>query len=139
MSNFLALSQSQRDLVEDLNTQLIRVQIHIKRQELRAATKRLEIVFQELASLERRASLPTEYMLVGLNIGLLTGGRSILRGRVPAALLGAAAGWCFGQSVAHKNQRELHTIRDHALFLLDGIARQTSQPEPRAQESGTQD
>ena len=101
MSNFLKLTSQIENRLGHYATRLFRIESHLRQGDTRAARQRLEGFFEELESFENEIEFPFEATVIGSQIGFLSGKGSILRGRLPAALLGGVAGWLFGQSTAH--------------------------------------
>ncbi len=98
MANFIDLSATQDQRVDYFTARLYRIEVHIRRGEERAARAQLDGLLEELVTFKRDIAFPGEYVIAGANVGLLSGRGSWARGRLPAAVMGAALGWLFGQS-----------------------------------------
>ena len=57
------------------------------------------------------------FVIAGANIGLLSGKGSWLRGRLPAVVLGATAGWMAGQASVMRNRRYIEELVIHSQQL----------------------
>ena len=133
MTSFLDLASQQDHRVEHYAARLYRIEIHIRRQERRAARAQLQGMAQELQQLERDMELPTEFVLAGANLGLLSGKGSMVRGRLPAAAFGALAGWLFGQASTVDRRRLLRELLIQTLMLedqLDALERELARQPP---------
>jgi hypothetical protein len=96
MANFLDSSSDTDRRIGDFATRLFRVESHIRRGERRAARAQLNGMLDELDLLAREIELPLETIIVGAQLGFFSGG-SLTRGRIPGAIIGACAGWMYGQ------------------------------------------
>lgn len=96
MANFLDSSADTDRRIGDFATRLFRIESHIRRGERRAARAQLNGMLDELEVLAREIELPLETIIVGAQLGFFSGG-SVTRGRIPGAILGACAGWMYGQ------------------------------------------
>lgn len=113
MANFIKLTNAQNHRVDELASRLTRIEIHVRRGELRAARARIRGFYDDAAMLLQDMELPLEFVVAGANVGALSGKGSALRGRIPAAIIGAAAGWMVGQASLLKQER----------FIADLVAR----------------
>jgi hypothetical protein len=98
VANFIDLSASQDQRVDYFTARLYRIEVHLRREEERAARAQLDGLLEELVEFKRDIAFPGEYVIAGANVGLLSGKGSLVRGRLPALLVGAAAGWLYGQA-----------------------------------------
>lgn len=121
MTNFLDLANQQDHRVEHYAARLYRIEIHLRRKERRAARAQLDNMVLELQDLERELELPLEFVLAGANLGLLSGKGSTLRGRLPATLLGVAAGWLFGQAATVEKRRLVRELLIQTLLLEEQL------------------
>ncbi len=117
MANFVALSKSYQARIDELAAQLTRIEIHVRRNERRAARARLNMLYGDMEAVLNELSFPMDFMLAGANLGLLSGKGSLLRGRLPAAALGAVAGWMAGQAAVLHQRRFAEAILERALDL----------------------
>ncbi|MFW5966570.1 MAG: hypothetical protein ACOCV2_03575 [Persicimonas sp.] len=117
MSNFLKLNAQIEGRIGQYATRLLRVEAHLRRGEKRAALARLDGLYDEIEEYMRELEFPTEMVLVGAQIGLLSGKGSFVRGRLPGALIGAVAGWMYGQSSTTKHHRQLAEIAQRAALI----------------------
>ena len=126
MANFIKLTAAQNHRVDELSSRLTRIEIHLRRGELRAAHARILGFYEDAEGLLRDLDLPLEFILAGANVGALSGKGSLVRGRLPAALLGAVAGWMVGQASVLKQERfigELVRRVQEIELLLEEAAR----------------
>ena len=72
--------------------------MHLRRKEERAARAQLDGLLEELVAFKQDIAFPAEYVIAGANVGLLSGKGSLMRGRFPAVIVGAVAGWLYGQA-----------------------------------------
>ncbi|CAN0525258.1 unnamed protein product, partial [Laminaria digitata] len=124
VANFIALSNNHKQRVDELAARLARIEIHIRRGEKRAARARLIGFYEEADALLAELELPLDFVLAGANVGLLSGKGSWLRGRLPATLLGATAGWLAGQASVAKQRRFIGELVMHSHSLHDVLAPQ---------------
>ncbi len=108
MANFLESSAHTDRQVTDFAQRLFRIEAHIRRGEKRAAKAQLEGFLLDLAQFTEEIEVPIEAMIIGAQLGFFSGGG--VRGRLPAAVLGAMAGWLYGQQSALSYQRDLEAI-----------------------------
>lgn len=133
MTSFLALASQQDHRVEHYAARLYRIEIHLRRNERRAARAQLDHMALELQDLERDLELPFEFILAGANLGLLSGKGSSLRGRLPATLFGVAAGWLFGQAATMDRRRLVRELLIQTLLLeehLEELERSSEKAKP---------
>lgn len=120
-----------------LSREIIRVEAHMRRGEWRAARARLGGLRAQLDMSDANASAANQLTVIGAQIGLMSGGSDWLRGRLPAALLCAAGGWLYGQSMLESQRRELRELRAHAealtLQVEDALSNANSSPSESAQ------
>ncbi len=128
MANFLKLTSQVETRLGEYATRLLRVEAHVRQGDLRAATHRLEGFVQELEEFERDLEFPFEMVLVGTQLGFLAGKGSWLRGRLPAALIGGAAGWLFGQSTAHTYKQTIEELKLRAQAIALQLEEATAPP-----------
>ena len=105
----------------DVSREILRIESHLRRGEHRAATARIDGVRQRLNSLREELDTPMQLTVVGFQLGLLSGGGSWLRGRLPAALLGGIGGWMYGQSALLEHHREIEHLADHLSYLEEQL------------------
>ena len=98
MANFIDLSASQDQRVDYFTARLYRIEVHLRRKEERAARAQLDGLLEELVAFKQDIAFPAEYVIAGANVGLLSGKGSLVRGRLPAVVVGAVAGWLYGQA-----------------------------------------
>jgi hypothetical protein len=108
---------------------LLQIEAHMRRGEHRAARARLEGMADELEAFGRENEFPIAMVLIGGQLGLMSGSGHMLRGRLPGALLGAAAGWLVGHSLSCKHRRYL----DEILERLEIVEKQLESAKPGAQ------
>ena len=117
VANFIALSNNHKQRVDELASRLTRVEIHIRRGEKRAARARLIGFYEEADQLLGELELPLDFVIAGANLGVLSGKGSWLRGRLPALVLGATAGWMAGQASVMKSRRYIEDLVIHSQQL----------------------
>ncbi len=100
----------------DVSREILRIEAHLRRGELRAAGARIDGVRQQLMSLSGESDTAMQMTLVGAQLGLLSGG-NWLRGRVPAAILCGIGGWMYGQSLLSGQRREVQHLAMHVEYL----------------------
>ncbi len=119
MANFLKRRGQIEQRLGQYATRLFRVEAHIRQGEVRAARKRLEGLLEDIEQFERDVKFPAELTIVGAQLGFLSGKGHLLRGRLPAALLGATAGWLYGQSTACEYQDAIDEVKSRVEMLGD--------------------
>lgn len=124
--------------VGDASREILRIEAHIRRGELRAASARIDGVRRQLAGLKSHSDTALQLAAVGAQLGLLSGGGSWLRGRIPAALLCAAGGWMFGQSMLLDVEREIDALLDHVSYLEEQTAEPSDTESSRAGSAATE-
>lgn len=121
----------------DLSREILRIEAHLRRGEARAASARIDGVRDRLQGLRQEVDTPLQLTLVGAQLGLLSGGGSWLRGRLPAALLGGVGGWMYGQSVLLGHHRELDQLADHVDYLDEQLSGLQSSEGAEASETSS--
>jgi len=111
MSNFLKLASQIENRLGHYATRLFRIEAHLRQGDTRAARHRLDGFLEDLEALERDVEFPFEMAIVGSQVGFLSGKGAILRGRLPAALLGGVLGWLFGHSTAHSYRDAIQELK----------------------------
>jgi hypothetical protein len=134
MANFLKLTSQTESRLGQYATRLFRVEAHLRQGEKRAARRRLEGFAEELEEFERELEFPLEMMIVGGQLGFFSGKGSILRGRIPGAILGTVAGWFFGQSTACSYREAIDELKMRVRVLEIELLKQ-SQEEAEAPAS----
>lgn len=112
MGNFIDTAADFEHRLGELSATLFRVESHIRREEFRAATALVNTMLDEFEQLSQDMELPLETVVVGAQLGFFSGG-SLFRGRLPGALIGATAGWLYGQ----------HMLQKHRIFLNELLSR----------------
>lgn len=135
MANFLKLTSQVENRLGHYATRLFRIEAHLRRDETRAATRRLEGFSEELEQFQRDIEFPLEMMIVGAQLGFFSGKGALVRGRIPGAIFGTIAGWFYGQSTACSYREAIDElqIRVEALEaeLLDGDDSESSDSSER--------
>ncbi len=106
----------------EVSREILRIEAHLRRGESRAAGARIAGARDQLRSLRGESDTPLQLLVVGSQLGLLSGGGSWLRGRLPAALLCGVGGWMYGQSILADHQRELEQLSGHLDYLEDHLS-----------------
>src|SRR5690606_5170992 len=83
---------------------LVLIEAHLRRGEFRAAYARLQELAAELLNERDAFEFPMQPVFVAAQMGLLGGRGSLLRGRLPAALLCAVGGWMYGNHLTARRQ-----------------------------------
>lgn len=136
MSNFLKLNNRSELRLGEYAMRLFRIESHISRGELRAATARVAGLADELDAFRREIGFPVEMVLIGSQLGLLSGKGPLLRGRIPGVILGSVAGWFVGHSLTSKTRRSLDELAARVELLEMGLAQEFAR---RAQEAAAQE
>lgn len=116
MANFMDATAEIELRLNDYDLRLSRIEAHLRRGETRAARAQLDGFLEELVEFAREIELPLETIVVGAQLGFFSGGE-FLRGRLPGALLGAAAGWMYGQQVLQRHRRALESLAEKVAAL----------------------
>lgn len=117
MANLIELSDPYEADLDHFSARLYRIKVHKRREELRAARAQLNGLAEELILFLHELELPREYVLVGANVGLFSGKGSWLRGRLPGAAFGAAAGWLVGHAILMRQRRRVRELLEEAILL----------------------
>ncbi|RAL23580.1 hypothetical protein DL240_05320 [Lujinxingia litoralis] len=117
MANLRGPIQQLENELGALSRELVRVEAHIRRGEFRAARARLSGLRTQLELSEDSSGPANQLAVIGAQVGLMSGGSDWLRGRLPAALLCAAGGWLYGQSLLEGRRREMAELRAHVAGL----------------------
>lgn len=104
----------------EVSREILRIESHIRRGEMRAATARIQGARAQLQALQADRETSMQLAIVGAQMGLLSGG-DWLRGRLPAALICGIGGWMYGQSLSNSQSEELEEMEAH-LDRLQSIA-----------------
>ena len=142
MTNFMKLNARSEMRLGEYAMRLVRIESHIGRGELRAARARIAGLADELEDFRREIDFPVEMVLIGSQLGLLSGKGSLLRGRLPGVILGGVAGWFIGHSLTAQNRRYLDEIVARVTLLEIGLAQEFAQrahedaPNPATTASG---
>jgi hypothetical protein len=134
MANFMILSKQLDHRINELTAQLYRVEVSLRRGERRAARAQLRGLHAELASFTDELRAPAEFILIGANVGLFSGGA--WRGRLGGALFGATAGWLYGQSAMSRHRKLAAELIDYAADLQNKIEAPVSEATPDEQVHG---
>ena len=138
MSNFMKLSARAEQRIGEYATRLLQVEAHLRRGEKRAATARLVGFKEELVEYMHELEFPLEMTIIGSQLGFFSGRGSFLTGRLPAAIVGAAAGWFFGQSQTASHHQYLEEIYQRADMIeraLIADAQSQQQAQQQAQQA----
>jgi gas vesicle protein len=141
MANFLKLNARTEQRIGEYATRLLRIEAHIRRGEKRAAAARLVGFRQEIAKFMHELEFPLEMTIIGSQLGFFSGKGSFLTGRLPGAIVGAMAGWLFGQSQTSGHHRYLVEIYQRVDMLEQALIAdaqadrdgQSDQTDPTAQ------
>ncbi len=142
MANFMKLNARTEQRIGEYATRLLQIEAHLRRGEKRAATARLIGFKDEIAEFMHELEFPLELTVIGSQLGFFSGKGSLVRGRLPAALLGAAAGWFFGQSQTAGHQRYLEEIWQRVdlierALIAQAQAEQAAQGTPQSAEEAS--
>ena len=121
MANFVHLTTAHRTRTNELRALLFRAESLNRRGDLRAARTILGAFYRDAESLVEQMNAPLEFLFVGANMGLLSGRGSFVRGRLPAAALGAALGWLVGQVSILERERTLRELLEQASDLQGSL------------------
>lgn len=126
MANFLDATAEIELRLSDYAVRLARIDAHVRRGDQRAARGELHGFLEELIDFSDELKLPLETVVVGAQLGFFSGGR-ILRGRLPGAVLGAAAGWLYGQQVMQRHRRAVEQLAEKVALITVILDRDTPQ------------
>lgn len=135
MANLRGPLQQLENELGALSRELIRVEAHIRRGEMRAARARLGGLRAQLDMSETNSGAANQITVIAAQLGLMSGGSEWLRGRLPAALLFGVGGWLYGQSIIESRRRELRELRTHAEALTLQVERELSPASSSAPDS----
>lgn len=145
MANFLDATAEIENRLADYGLRLGRIDAHLRRGERRAATAQLHGFLEELILFSKEIELPLETVVVGAQLGFFSGGE-LLRGRLPGTLIGAAAGWLYGQQVMQRHRLAVEALAEKVAAITIFLERDAAQarteglgtpPEPGADPRGT--
>lgn len=108
--------------IADFIIQLDRVDAFVRRSEKRAARVQFEAILDDIQSFSDGLSVPIGAMVIGAQLGFLSGGK-VIRGRIPAAIVGLGLGWLYGQH-SRKTERG----------VLEALIARASQTASRIEE-----
>lgn len=117
MANLQKTAQQMEQRLGEVSREILRIEAHIRRGEMRAASARIEGVRQQLSVLKADAETPMQLTMVGAQLGLMSGGSNWLRGRLPAAIICGIGGWMYGQTLVSGQQREVDQLASHLDYL----------------------
>jgi hypothetical protein len=133
MANFMKLNARAEQRIGAYATRLLQIEAHLRRGEKRAATARLIGFKDEIAEFMHELEFPLEFTVIGSQLGFFSGNGSFLRGRLPAALVGAVAGWFYGQSQTSGHHRYLEEIWQRVDLIERALIAEAQQAEQAAQ------
>ena len=139
MSDFMKLNARTETRLNEYAMRLFQVEAHMRRGELRAARARLDGMAEELLEFARETEFPVGMVALGAQLGLLSGGGSWLRGRLPAALMGGVAGWLVGQSMSCQHRRDLNDIFEVVVILEHQLRAEAAPATTHAAGGAAQD
>lgn len=136
MANFLDSTAEVEARIREYAARLHTIEAHVRRGERRAARARLDGFLEELIDFANEVELPVETMIVGAQLGFFSGGE-LLRGRLPATVIGMAAGWLYGQQTMRRSRLALEEIAEGVAMLMLMLE---AEPDPPAEvAAGTAD
>lgn len=116
MANFLDATAELELRLREYADRLATIEAHLRRGEKRAARARLSGFLEELVEFAREVELPLDSIVVGAQLGFFSGG-TLFRGRVPGALMGAVAGWMYGQQAMRQHRKALEQLAERVALL----------------------
>lgn len=128
MANFLDATAEIELRLSDYSVRLSRIDAHLRRGDNRAARGELDGFLEELIDFSRELQLPLETIVVGAQLGFFSGGQ-LFRGRLPGALVGAAAGWVYGQQVMQRHRRAVELLAEKVAALTIYLERSQAPPD----------
>jgi hypothetical protein len=127
MSNFLKKQSQVEERLGEYANRILRIEAHLNRGEHRAARARLNGLLDELEDFLDELEFPIETTIIGVQLGFFSGKGSLLRGRLPAAVIGGAAGWLYGQSSAQAYCRRVFELLERVEQLHGELSEAASQ------------
>ena len=107
MSNFVRIVSEAEARTNEYIARVYRVRQHLDAGERRAALRRLEGLADELVRYRRELEMPMVLMILGSQAGFFSGRGNLVRGRLPAAVVGGALGWLYGQAMFRRQIDDL--------------------------------
>ncbi len=120
MSNFFEPNTEFEGRISDFLTQLERIDRFVARGEKRASRAQFESLLDQIQEYSNELSIPVDTMVVGAQLGFMSGGK-IVRGRLPAAVIGAAFGWLYGQHARGEQRTTLDQLVRRAALTANAI------------------
>ena len=133
MANFLEATAQIEERIDEYLRRLERIDAHMRRGERRAAAAQLDGFLEELIDFARELEMPLETMVIGAQLGFFSGGE-FLRGRIPGAVLGVAAGWLYGQQVMQRHRLAIEELAEAVATLTLVLQAQTRQRNATTEE-----
>lgn len=128
MADFMQLAAQNEQRIGHYATRLFRIEAHLRRGERRAARAQLAGFVDELQSYRMSMEFPLQATVVGAQMGLLSGDGPLVRGRVAAAVLGAAAGWLYGNAMSMRQVQSVDDLLERVRALESEFAEQSPSP-----------
>lgn len=129
MANFLDATAEIEQRIHEYELRLTRIAAHLQRGEKRAARARLSGLLEELVAFSQELELPLETIVVGAQLGFFSGGE-LFRGRLPGTLIGAAAGWLYGQQVMQRHRIAVEMLAEKVAALTIYLESESDGVEP---------
>ncbi len=125
MADFQQLALQNQQHLDEYATRIVRIEAHLRRGEFRAANARLQGLAAELLNERETLEFPIQPIFMGVQMGLLAGRGSLLRGRLPAALLCAVGGWMYGNQLTVRRQSQVDELLSRC-YALETLLRETA-------------
>lgn len=114
MPSLFSKYEEREKRLAEYSRRLVRIEAHMRRNEYRAARRRLNTLLAELDSYVDDLEFPLESTFIGAQLGLLSGNGPLLTGRLPGAVIGAVGGWLFGHATAKSQETYLSELIERA-------------------------
>ncbi|MBA2662955.1 MAG: hypothetical protein H0U74_11705 [Bradymonadaceae bacterium] len=129
MADFLQIAAQNEQRLGQYATRLFRIEAHIRRGERRAARAQMRGFVDELIAHRKSMEFPMQSTLIGAQMGLLGGGGSLVRGRLPGALIGALAGWLYGNHMVSRQHFYIDELISRCRAIEDEFNEASAPPE----------
>ena len=119
--NFYSVCGEDDQQLRELDQFLRRIEAHVRKKNFRAARAEYTFFLHEVERFAEKLEAPYAYMLIGAQMGLLSGRNSILQSYLPCSLLGSVCGWMIGHMTMTWQRQALHAMLDRMAQLQEEI------------------